>query len=173
MYKNAVLWGRLADKEWMGRKNVLLIGLSGTLISSLGFGFSKSFASAIFFRVLGGALNGNVGVMRTMISEIIREKKFQPKAFLVMPITFNVGVLVGPLLGGWLQDPVNTFPEVFGPGSTFGGQDGVAWMRAFPYALPNIVSCGFLFCSVCLVLLGLEEVSIRSTRDCYKTDSVL
>jgi len=25
--------------------------------------------------MMGGALNGNVGVMRTMISEIIREKK--------------------------------------------------------------------------------------------------
>jgi hypothetical protein len=25
--------------------------------------------------MLGGALNGNVGVMRTMVSEIVREKK--------------------------------------------------------------------------------------------------
>jgi hypothetical protein len=25
---------------------------------------------------MGGALNGNVGVMRTMISEIVREKKY-------------------------------------------------------------------------------------------------
>ena len=28
------------------------------------------------FRAMGGALNGNVGVMRTMISEIIKEKKY-------------------------------------------------------------------------------------------------
>jgi hypothetical protein len=46
-----------------------------TAISVLGFGFSKSFLQAIFFRTIGGALNGNVGVMRTMISEIVREKK--------------------------------------------------------------------------------------------------
>jgi hypothetical protein len=26
--------------------------------------------------MLGGALNGNVGVMRTMISEIVREQKY-------------------------------------------------------------------------------------------------
>jgi len=45
------------------------------MLSCIGFGFSKSFAQAIVFRCLGGALNGNVGVMRTMISEIIREKK--------------------------------------------------------------------------------------------------
>lgn len=54
---------------------MLLIGLLGTLVSCIGFGFSKGFWEALFWRTLGGALNGNVGVMRTMISEIIREKK--------------------------------------------------------------------------------------------------
>jgi hypothetical protein len=37
--------------------------------------------------------------MRTMISEIIKEKKFQSRAFLLLPMTFNVGVIVGPILG--------------------------------------------------------------------------
>ena len=75
-FLTAVWWGRLADAEWMGRKKVLLIGLLGTCISCLGFGFSRSFAAAIFFRTLGGVLNSNVGVMRTLIAEIIAEKKY-------------------------------------------------------------------------------------------------
>jgi hypothetical protein len=37
--------------------------------------------------------------MRTMISEIIKEKKFQSRAFLLLPMTFNVGVIIGPILG--------------------------------------------------------------------------
>lgn len=74
-FLTAVWWGRLADASWMGRKRVLLIGLSGTLMSCIGFGFSRTFASAIIFRILGGFMNSNVGVMRTMISEIIEEKK--------------------------------------------------------------------------------------------------
>ena len=72
----AVLWGRAADTDWIGRKRVLLIGLFGTCFSCLGFGFSKTFIQAMVYRVLGGALNGNIGVMRTMISEIIEEKKY-------------------------------------------------------------------------------------------------
>ena len=71
----AILWGRAADSEWCGRKKVILIGLCGTCLSCVGFGFSRSFWQAAAFRVMGGALNGNVGVMRTMISEIIKEKK--------------------------------------------------------------------------------------------------
>lgn len=75
-FLTAVWWGRLADAGWMGRKRVLLIGLMGTCISCLGFGFSRSFVSAAVFRTLGGVLNSNVGVMRTMIAEIIAEKKY-------------------------------------------------------------------------------------------------
>lgn len=74
-FVTAILWGRVADSDWGGRKMVLLIGLLGTCFSCVGFGFSTSFLQAAIFRTLGGALNGNVGVMRTMIAEIVQEKK--------------------------------------------------------------------------------------------------
>lgn len=73
----AMMWGRVADSSRFGRKKVILIGLTGTMISCLGFGFSKTFWQALFFRCLGGVTNGNVGVLRTMISEIVREKKYR------------------------------------------------------------------------------------------------
>jgi MFS family permease len=98
-FLTAMLWGQIADAEYGGRKRVLYIGLLGTMLSIIGFGFSHSFPMAVAFRCLGGVLNGNIGVMRTMISEIIKEKKFQSRAFLILPITFNIGVIIGPILG--------------------------------------------------------------------------
>ncbi|TQB70507.1 hypothetical protein MPDQ_000380 [Monascus purpureus] len=157
-FLTAVWWGRLADAEWMGRKKVLLIGLLGTCISCLGFGFSRSFVSAAVFRTLGGALNSNVGVMRTMIAEIIEEKKYQSRAFLLLPMCFNIGVIIGPILGGVLADPVNSYPHIFGPGSWLGGKDGVQWMQHWPYALPNVLSGVYIFISWMALFLGLEEV---------------
>ncbi|KAJ5960202.1 uncharacterized protein N7479_007352 [Penicillium vulpinum] len=153
----AVWWGRLADAGWMGRKRVLLIGLMGTCISCVGFGFSRSFATAMVFRTLGGVLNSNVGVMRTLIAEIIAEKKYQSRAFLLLPMCFNIGVIIGPILGGSLADPVSSFPQLFGPGSTFGGKEGVWWMQHWPYALPNLLSAIFIFGSFFAVFLGLDE----------------
>lgn len=91
-FVTAVMWGRVSDAEWGGRKRVLLVGLVGTGVSCVGFGFSRSFAAAVVWRTLGGLLNGNVGVMKTMISEIIVEKRFQTRAFLLMPMCFNVGM---------------------------------------------------------------------------------
>lgn len=65
-FVTAMIWGRIADSRRAGRKTVLLIGLIGTSLSCLGFGFSTTFWQALLFRTLGGTTNGNIGVMRTM-----------------------------------------------------------------------------------------------------------
>ena len=157
----SVLWGMVADSPHIGRKRVLVIGLLGTAIGSIGYGLSLSWQAAMFWRGFSGVLNGNVGVMRTMISEIIREKKYQSRAFLLMPMCFNIGTVIGPTLGGWLADPVKTYPGAFGPGSIFGGEEGVWWMQKWPYALPNFVSATFLVSAACWVIFGLDEVSVQ------------
>lgn len=72
---------------------------------------------------------------------------------------FNIGVIIGPILGGSLADPVNSFPCLFGPGSVLGGEDGIRWMQRWPYALPNVLSAMFIFMSLLAVFLGLDEVS--------------
>lgn len=101
----AMLWGRFADSEHGGRKKAIVIGLLGTMLSMIGFGFSRNFYVAVAFRFCGGILNGNVGVLRTMISEIIKEKKYQSRAFLILPMTFNIGVLIGPIIGAVFASP--------------------------------------------------------------------
>ncbi|KAK0385004.1 hypothetical protein NLU13_7482 [Sarocladium strictum] len=154
-FLTAMMWGRVADSNYAGRKTVILIGLCGTAISCLGFGFSTTFWQALFFRTLGGITNGNVGVMRTMISEIIREKKYQSRAFLLLPMTFNIGVIIGPILGGLLSDPAGSYPSLFGD---------VAFFKDYPYAAPNILSTFLLTCSVLAVWFGLEE-TLDTLRD--------
>lgn len=59
----AFLWGKAADASWCGRKRVLLIGLLGTAISCIGYGFATSFGWAVFWRAMGGGINGTVGIM--------------------------------------------------------------------------------------------------------------
>lgn len=65
-FLSAIAWGKAADSEYFGRKRVLLIGLTGTGISAIGFGFSQTFWQAFTCRIIGGMLNGNVGVLRTV-----------------------------------------------------------------------------------------------------------
>jgi hypothetical protein len=69
----AMLWGKAADASWCGRKTVLVVGLFGTAASCLGYGFATSFCWAVFWRALGGAINGLVGVMYGYKAALVRK----------------------------------------------------------------------------------------------------
>jgi MFS family permease len=95
-FATAIPWGRVADAPWGGRRFVLMVGLIGTAISCLGVAFATTFYQAVFWRSFGGAINGTVGIIRTMIAENVKEKKYHSRAFLILPIGFNIAALFGP-----------------------------------------------------------------------------
>jgi MFS family permease len=64
----AIPWGALSDR--MGRKPVLLIGLFFTMLTSLLWGFATTLPMALLLRGLSGGVNGNVGIVRTMVAEL-------------------------------------------------------------------------------------------------------
>ncbi|UNI19308.1 hypothetical protein JDV02_005500 [Purpureocillium takamizusanense] len=151
----AMLWGKAADAGWCGRKRVLVIGLAGTALSCLGYGFATTFFWAAFWRAFGGAVNGTVGIIRTMISEITKEKRYQSRAFLILPMSFNIAGIFGPILGGVLADPMKTMPGLFGQGTIF----GFRWIHRYPFALPSLVNSVLLATCTAIVFLFLEETS--------------
>ncbi|KAL2852069.1 major facilitator superfamily domain-containing protein [Aspergillus pseudoustus] len=150
-------WGRAADHPRLGRKRVLLLGLMGSAISALGMGFSTSFHMALCFRFLAGALNGNVGVLRTMVSEIVADKRYRPRAFLLLPMCFNIGVIIGPLISGFLADPFHSISPEEAHGSGLKPASGLQWLVDFPYALPNLFFATVLGSAALMVILGLDE----------------
>ena len=70
---------------------------------------------------------------------------------------FNIGVVIGPIMGGFAADPIHSFPGLFGENSVFGGEQGVGWMAKWPYALPQLVSSFFILMSAFAVIMGLDE----------------
>lgn len=79
---------------------MIVCGLLGTVLATLAFGFSTSFTEAVISRTAAGLLNGNVGVIRTMVAEMVVERAHQAKAFSVMPFVWSLGSILGPILGG-------------------------------------------------------------------------
>jgi len=68
-------WGSLSDR--IGRKPVLLLGCAGTMFSLLIVGFSSNFWMALLGRAVGGLLDGNMGVIQTMVGEITVNPKHE------------------------------------------------------------------------------------------------
>jgi len=129
----AVAWGAVSDR--LGRKYTILMGLTSTMLFSLMFGFFKTLASLLTARAFLGLMNGNVGIIRTMVAEMVPEKSLQPRAFSVMPLVWTIGSIFGPAFGGALANPAVKHPEIFGNWEIF---------KKYPFALPNILSA-FLF----------------------------
>ena len=102
-------WGRLSDR--IGRRPVILIGLIGLALSMLCFGFAQSFPGVVISRVIAGALNGNVGVTKTMVSSIqlrgnssnthgakiaeLGTEENRTMLFTFIPITWIIGATIG------------------------------------------------------------------------------
>ncbi|KAL7622672.1 hypothetical protein AAE478_008186 [Parahypoxylon ruwenzoriense] len=151
-------WGRLSDRH--GRRLSIIGGLAVSTLANVAFGFSKSFGVLLFWRILAGLANGNVGIMRTVTAEIVRERRHQTKAFLLLPLVFNAGMVVSLALGGCLAEPAVNLAWLFGPQgvlNTSGNPDGVSWVLEYPYALPALLNAAFLGVSLLLAVAGLRE----------------
>ena len=75
----------------------------------------------------------------------------------------NIGVIIGPMMGGLTSDPAGNYPSLFG---------GIKWLEKYPYSPPNLISAGFLFCAACFIFFGLEEVSFPSRVTTKQADNV-
>ena len=149
-FSTGMLWGRVSDQ--MGRKPVLIMGLIGTAISMICFGFSRSLTSAILARALGGLLNGNVGVLQTTVAELVTKREHQPRAYSIMPFVWCLGSIIGPMMGGALAMPCEAYPWLFSRGGLF---------DKYPFLLPNIVCVIVLLFGIANGILFLEETHIE------------
>ncbi|CDH55440.1 member of major facilitator superfamilymultidrug-dha1 sub-family [Lichtheimia corymbifera JMRC:FSU:9682] len=138
-----ISWGMLSDR--IGRRPVILMGTAGAMTSILLFGLSKSFAWALISRSLCGLLNGNVGVLKSMVSEITihNSEEQRARAFTYLPLIYGLGSIIGPAMGGLLSNPVRNFPSIFGRGGFI-----TDFFTEYPYFLPCFISA--MICAISL-----------------------
>ncbi|KAF7903029.1 hypothetical protein EAF00_002931 [Botryotinia globosa] len=152
----AIMWGRASDT--FGRKPTILVGLTCTMILNIIWGMSVTLPMAIIARALQGAFNGNVGIIRTMVAEMVPEKELQPRAFSIMPLVWSLGSIFGPSFGGFFARPAQNFPGLFGNNRFF---------LNFPFALPNIIASFLFMIGITTGFFFLRE-TLESKR--YKKD---
>ncbi|KAI0478070.1 major facilitator superfamily domain-containing protein [Xylaria cf. heliscus] len=148
----AIGWGALSDRY--GRKPVVLFGLGGVAISSLIFGLAKNYWVALLARFIGGALNGNVSVMQTMVAEMVKVPEHEPAAYASQPFVWTLGGIIGSAMGGFLAQPATFYPSLFPADGIFG---------RYPYLLPNLVSVVVVVLAIIQGIIFLEETNPRGT----------
>ncbi|KAF8833233.1 MFS transporter [Paxillus ammoniavirescens] len=157
-------WSRLSNH--VGHKPVLLLGIFGLSLSMLCFGLSRMFTGLVLSRCITGALNGNIGVMKSMLGELT-DPTNMAQGFASLPMTWSVGGTLGhiigsPAMGGILAQPQDNFPHLFS--SPF-------WAK-FPYFLPCAVTAGFAVLTFLAILVFLKETLPRSVVPAKATSLV-
>ncbi|KAJ7284506.1 member of major facilitator superfamily multidrug-resistance, DHA1 sub-family [Mycena rebaudengoi] len=140
-------WSRLSDR--IGRKPVILTGLIGLSMSMYCFGLSRTFWGLVLSRSLNGALNGNIGVIKSMVAEMTDATNIA-QAYALMPLAWSTGGVLGPIIGGSLAHPVDQWPALFG-NSTF--------LRTYPYFLPCAIPATYSILAWFVTFFFLKETA--------------
>lgn len=122
-----IFWGRAADR--VGRKPVLVFSLFGVTVATVLFGLAKSITQMVLFRCLAGVFAGTIVTIRTMIAEHSTSET-QARSFSWFAFSGNLGLFLGPLLGGSLANPARQYPGVF---------KDTGFFADYPYALSSLV----------------------------------
>jgi len=97
-------------------------------------------------RCITGALNGNIGITKSVMGELT-DATNRAQGFALLPMTWSIGIMFGPAIGGSLARPQDHFPRIFAAG--FWGD--------YPYFLPSLVAAMFAAAAFITILLFLNE----------------
>ncbi len=128
----APFWGRLSDR--IGRRPVILIGLSGYAITFILFGFTDQLGMMFIVRILSGAISS--ATLPTALAYVadITEEDERSQGIGLMTAAMGLGMIIGPALGGWLGQQQFSLPFFVA-----GGLALIIWPFAFLY-LPETLT---------------------------------
>lgn len=137
----APILGSLADKY--GRKKLLLLSIAGTLLGYVLFAIGiaeRSIVLCFISRALDGFTGGNISVAMSAISDITEEKD-RAKNFGLIGMSFGLGFILGPFIGGILAN-----------------SEIVSW---FNYATPYWFAAILSLCNIGVMLLMFKETLVK------------
>ncbi|MCC6145712.1 MAG: MFS transporter [Candidatus Hydrogenedentes bacterium] len=136
----APYWGSLSDR-W-GRKPVLLLTMSGMLLSYVLWFFSGNFTLLVVSRLIGGIMSGNISTATAIVADVT-DARNRGKGMAIIGIAFGFGFVVGPALGGMASviDLTEHWPAL-------------AKIGINPYSMPAAIA-------LLLTALNLVQVSLR------------
>ncbi|KAJ5057390.1 major facilitator superfamily domain-containing protein [Bipolaris maydis] len=149
------LWGLVADSPLGGRKLVLLIALGCSFLSNLSLCFISSYKQAIVIYAAQGFSNNNTAIVRTLVSEVVPQKRFQARAFVLLPICTSFASVLGPLIAGLT---VEANPQTQTSNRSF--------LERHPYALPPLINSMLLLVPLFSTFFFLEE-TLEPLREEY------
>lgn len=104
------IWGKLSDK--FSRKPILIVSQAGTGAAFLLLAFSSSIPIIFAGRILDGIFSGQFPIIRAYVSDVTTPQTRASYMSKIM-VGFTGGMIIGPLLGGFLGNIDWWLPMLF------------------------------------------------------------
>jgi hypothetical protein len=156
---SSYFWGKASDI--FGRKPAMTVGLLGAALGMLVFGTSRSYAQAVSGRLIAGFLSGNLGIIKTYLTEITDDTN-RVNGFAYMSVASQIGNIMGPMAGGMLCDPAKQYPDYF-------SQTGV--FATHPYLLPCLVCISMNLTAALVTTVFMRETRWARSQDVIEDDN--
>jgi DHA1 family tetracycline resistance protein-like MFS transporter len=112
----APLLGRISDH--VGRRPIIMLGLFGSSVGYLIYGFAFSFALLLISRAVHGMCAGTVSTAQAYVADTMPESK-RAHGMGMIGAAFGLGFVLGPALGGLLGHASLRVPVFFAAALTF------------------------------------------------------
>lgn len=147
----APIIGKLSDR--FGRKPILILGLSGMLLSHLLWLFAGRFWLLVLSRVVGGVMSGNISTATAVVADVTHSRA-RAKGMAIVGMAFGLGFIVGPAAGGitgdW--DMTKLWPELAAYGIN-------------PFSTPALIASILSLINLLQLTLRFRESLSRDRRD--------
>ena len=152
MFIFSPFWGALSDR--IGRRPVLMIGLTGNSLAFLVFGLSSSLWMALVARLFAGMVNANMSVTRAYIGDISKPSEVARRQGM-LGVAFGLGFSLGPAIGGMLSSPAEWQWTTMMQDTIF---------ETYPYLLPCLASTILSFSGFLFAITKLKESLPKENR---------
>lgn len=137
-------WGRLSDKY--GRKPLLIMTIAANGLCYLALAFAPSATVAFVIRLLGGLFSGNGSIIQGYIADVTPPER-RTRTMSYMSASWNVGLIVGPFMGGVFARPSA------GP---------------IGFQLPLFIAASLFLASAVFILLIIRESRARDLTNSFR-----
>ncbi|KAK8797148.1 hypothetical protein WA158_004358 [Blastocystis sp. Blastoise] len=155
----SLFWGILSDHS--GRRKLLLIIFPLMTILILIFSFIQNYWLALTIRFIWGFVDGSVGLVKTTGCEVCDDATM---SLCMSYLMFGVGLggAIGPIVGGYLIDIHNTFPQLI---VTF------PFLKTYPFFLPSLFGAILMILSTVFLYCAVPETLVKNSKQDIEASS--
>ncbi|CCW62123.1 unnamed protein product [Phytomonas sp. EM1] len=143
-------WGYIS--ETFGRKFAIVIGVTCCAVSMFFFGLCSNIYMCAFWRLAHGIMAGCSLAAKAVIADVT-DYTNQSSGFALVSLTWGVGTLIGPTVGGLFYDPAHQ-----------GWLSFLSWNKKgfwamHPAFLPSLIAATYNSVAIVVCVLFLEETN--------------